>query len=132
MAALAATQEHSQAVRQACERIEAWLEALSLPAIPRTHALKATDFNQRGEAGHYSRSIGVYNPSPATVYLGIAGGKATLDARAWSIPGNAALILPISVEDYEIGADPADLPDGDAVVFVLRFEAVQPFFFGAL
>lgn len=130
--ALALTQEHAAGVRHACEQLLERIAALDTPAIVETVVLTATDPTERLEAGRAARSIAIYNPSPSKVYMGFGGGKPSEEARAWSVPPSAALVLPILGEDLEFGAEAGELALGDVVFHVLRFRSVQPFFFGAL
>lgn len=99
------------------------------PAVPKTIVLKQTQPIVRDEVAVPSMSIGVLNPSPVVVFIGISGGKASREAQAPSVPPGGGLVLPISAEDLEIGANPADLAAGDAVLYLLRFDTVQPFYF---
>jgi hypothetical protein len=70
------------------------------------------------------------------VYLGIAG-SATGSGEAVPVPPKSGLVLPIAASEFEVGIDPSDatsiaaLGTSTAVVFLIRFKAVQPFFFGA-
>jgi hypothetical protein len=130
--ALAATQEHAAGVRTAVEQLLELLRAQDTPATFETVELTAAAPTGRLEAGVVARSIGVYNPSPSIVYMGYGGGRASAEARAWSVPPAGALVLPILGEDLEFGAEATALALGAVVFQVLRFATVQPFFFGAL
>lgn len=130
--ALAAAQEHAGAVRDACEQLLAHFRALDTPAVVETVALTALEPTKRLEEGVVARSITIYNPSPSIVFMGYQGGKATVEARAWSVPPGSMLTLPILAEDLEFGAEAAELAVGDVVFMVLRHSTVKDPFFGAL
>jgi hypothetical protein len=82
-------------------------------------------------------SVGLLNPHNLTVYLAMGGGSATLEGEAVPVAPQSALILPVAANAIELGIDPADsdslaiLGSDTAVVFLLRFETVQPFFFSS-
>jgi hypothetical protein len=82
--------------------------------------------------GDPSRSIGLLNPSPIVVYLGIGATPARANAGAIAVPANSLIVLPVWAESIDVGATAADLATGDAVVHLLRFPSVQPAFLGAL
>lgn len=122
----------------AVERL-AGIEALrNEPARIYTYRLTATTPTINSESSNKLgewRSFGIINPAAAPfavvpVYLGIGGGRATAAGQAIPVPASSALVLPVAVEDVEIGADPAGLGAADALIFVLRFKTVQPFFCG--
>lgn len=91
-----------------------------------------SDVGERLEA----LSIGLLNPTVIPVYLGIAGNTPTIAGRSPSAPPRGLLVLPVDVRDVEVGADLSDpntaaaLGAGDATVFLLRFQTVQPAFLG--
>lgn len=130
MAALSSAQEHAAHTRTAVEHLERHYRALGACARLSTHALTATQPVVRDEVREAAKSIGILNPNPLPVFIGVAGGSATAAARAPSAPPSSVLVLPIDVMDLEIGADPALLAAGDAVVFLFRFSTVQPLFLG--
>jgi hypothetical protein len=109
--ALAQSQEHAAAIRAATEHLHRLFAAYDLPSIPETIALTA---------------------SPSIVYMGYAGGRASAEARAWSIPPGSMLTLPVRGEDLEFGAEADQLADGDVVFFMLRHQQVFPPFFGTI
>ena len=76
------------------------------------------------------RSVGVYNPTSARIYLGIGGQSANAAGGSPSCPPQALLVLPVTVDMIEIGVDAADVAAGDAVVTLLFFPSVQPAFLG--
>jgi hypothetical protein len=126
MAALGSAQEHAHHTRRAVERLERVMRGLAEPPRFSTHALTAQTPIVRDEVTDAALSIGILNPNPIPVWVGVAGGSATAAARAPSLPPSSALVLPIAVADLELGADPADLAAGDAVIFLFRFPTVQP------
>lgn len=76
-----------------------------------------------------SLSIGILNPNSVTIFFSPIG-SATAAARAYSVPPNCLLVLPMSVQWLEVGADPTVLLANAAVVFVWRYFTVQPAFLG--
>jgi hypothetical protein len=132
LAALGSAQEHAYQTRLAVEQLAELFRRVDTPARLNTVVLTQTEPIKRDETATSSLSIGVYNPSPVKVFWGIAGGKASQDARAPSQPPSSLLVLPVAVEDLELGANAADLAAGDAVLYVLRFDTVQPAFLGVL
>lgn len=104
------------------------------PAQLMTHVLTATEpvkvDKQSTEAETFA--LGILNPNPIPIYLGLNGGSATSEARAVSCPPAALLVLPVAVAQLEVGAEPADVATNDAVVHVLRFRTCQPAFLGAI
>ena len=79
-----------------------------------------------------SKSIGVLNPSEASVYIGIGGISASAIARAPSCPAGAALVLPLSAGDLLFGCDSGALGASTAVIYVFRYVSVQPLSFGSV
>ncbi len=127
--AIAHTREAALFTRQATDRL---LEIAQLQQTP--PELRTIVINP-GNSGQYvttdacrfqAKSIGVINPTTVGVFLGIAGVSATAAARSIAVAPQSMLTLPIAVEDLELGCDPAVLLAGTAVVFLLRFLAVQP------
>jgi hypothetical protein len=102
------------------------------PAQLREVSLSQQTPKQRDEAGDTALSIGIYNPSPVTVYSSINGGAAEPGRDSLSFPPTSLTVLPLPVQDLELGADPAALAAGSVTVYVLRFDTVQPAFVGAL
>lgn len=130
--ALVATQEITDQTRQLVSEMAADHRDARAPHRLETIVLTAATPRHGDQAGKVAASLGVLNPNPIAVRLGLAGGAATAAARALPLPPSSGVVLPIDVQDYELGADdPADLAAGDAVLFVIRFAARQPFFFGA-
>lgn len=120
---------------KAAESIQELLKAIwagQEPARLTMQTLTAAAPIARDETGADWASVGVINQNAVTVMLGIGGIHPTVGSRAISCPPNGALILPVSAGDLELGADPAGLLGGDALVWVLRFRVVQPFFLGVM
>jgi hypothetical protein len=80
------------------------------------------------------QSVGVLNPNPITVWIAIGGGTATPGGRGVPVPPTSLLVLPVAVNQPELGIDVADpdLAGGTAVVFVLLYPTVQPAAAGVL
>lgn len=75
------------------------------------------------------RSIGLLNPNNIPIYFsGI--GSAAANMRSPSAPPNSLIVLPISAQMIEVGANPNDLGQNTAVCFLLRYFTVQQAFLG--
>lgn len=131
--AIGHAREAAFAARQATDKL---LEIFQLRETP--PELRTIVINP-GNNGQYvttdacrfqAKSIGVYNPGSAPVFLGIGGVSATPNSRAPSCPGQAAIVLPVAVEDLELGCDPAVLLAASAVVYVFRYLTVQALMIG--
>lgn len=125
--------EGSYLAATAVERLAGIEDLRNEPARIYTHELSATTptiLNESGNKLGEWRSVGLINPTAVVVFLGIGGARATAAGRAIPVPATSAIVLPLAVEDLEIGADPAGLGGGPVVVFALRFKTVQPFFVG--
>jgi hypothetical protein len=105
---------------------------LQTPAQLREVSLSQTTPKARDEAGDTALSIGIYNPSPVTIYSTINGGAAEAGRDSLSFPPNSLVVLPLAVQDLELGADPTALAAGSITVYVLRYDSVQPAFLGAI
>jgi hypothetical protein len=130
--ALAQSQEHAHAIREACEQLLGHFRELRTPSSVEVVALTASEPFKRLEAGTAALSITLYNPSPSIVYMGYAGGSAKPEARPWSLPPSSMLTLSVPGEDLEFGAEAAQLALGDVVFFVLRHKQVMDPFFGGV
>lgn len=78
------------------------------------------------KAAWTAKSIGILNPGSVAVYLGIGGASPNAQALAPSCPGSSSLILPVEVEDLQLGCDATSLGTSTALVFIFRFVTVQP------
>jgi hypothetical protein len=126
---------HTQAtlsdVRQLHTEVHERLARAMEPGDLRTLALTATDPVKRdpGSVDSPSLSLGIVNPTGYVLRLGIGGGSPTDAARAFPVPPNAAVVLPIAVGELEVGLDDVTAVGSDTVViYVLRFNVVQPFY----
>jgi hypothetical protein len=87
---------------------------------------------RRSEHPPLAKSVGVVNPVEIPIYLGLDGGPAKPNSHAFVVPAKSAMIIPVEVDKFEIGVDPTELAENTATIFLLRFKAVQAFFFGAM
>jgi hypothetical protein len=82
--------------------------------------------------GRVAPSVGFYNPNAFSIFAGLGGeipdGTAT---GAFEITGNTLLVVPIAVQDLELGVRVADVGAGSAMLHVFRYWTVQPAFMGA-
>jgi hypothetical protein len=113
------------------DRMIEFLDRVSTPAQAETIVITSVQnpVESRERIQKPTLSIGVFNPNPVIVYFsGI--GSATLNARAWSAPAQSFIVVPISAAMVELGCDPSDVTEDNAVVQLLRFFTVQPAFIG--
>jgi hypothetical protein len=125
------TQATLQDVRQLHGEVHERLSRAMEPGDLRTLALSANDPVKRdpGSVDKPSLSLGIVNPTNYVLRLGIGGGSPTDAARAFPVPPNAAVVLPIAVGELEVGLDDVAAVGSDTVViYVLRFNVVQPFY----
>lgn len=125
-----------QAIRRHIDALEQWLRRSQTPAqiTPFTFDGAANPARLRIRDDHppYALSYGIINPTAAKVYLGIAGEAAAPNNNAYVVGPTQAVVLPIAVEQIEVGIDPTDLGANQATIFRLRFLTVQPFFLGSV
>lgn len=136
MHALAAAEAHARLTLDAVGALEKLERQRQTPVRLQTIELTSARPRKTDDAAEPSKSIGVLNPTSAQVFVGLDGNHPTKAARAISCPPNALLVLPVAVEEVALGVD-ADVDagafaGGDLVVFLMRFEAVQPAFLGRL
>lgn len=124
-------QRTHHAVREAAGKFAAHMEDLRCNADLRTVVLTANAPTQTDMSGTRAVSIGVLNPNAITVYWGIGGATPKPGQRAIAQPAKSLLVLPLSADDLDFGAAPADLAVADAPLFVMRFATAQPCFLGA-
>ena len=132
--ALASVQASHDDLHKLLRELRHYLKLANEPATLETLRLTATTPIVRSGplgSGRVARSVGAINPNNIKVYLGIGAARAAPGSEAVSLAPSSALVVPVFAEDLDVGADPVDLAAGDAIVHVLRFEGVQPFFFGA-
>jgi hypothetical protein len=77
-------------------------------------------------------SVGIVNPFELIVYLGLDGGRAAPNSHAFMVPPKSAMVIPVAVDKFDIGVDPAVLLEESVTIHLLRFQTVQPFFLGAM
>lgn len=134
--AVAHAREAALFTQQCVERLEDLATRQDTPARKSILTLTAATPVKASRARSASKSIGIFNAEALTIYVGLDG-SARQAADGIAVPPKSALVLPIATTDIEVGVDAADatsvaaLATGDATVLLLRFDAVQPFFFGA-
>ena len=123
--------QHSQ-LKAIAETLDTLVEAATTPAS--LHPLTLTP--ARPETTHdskdFSAAVGLINPLPNRVFLGLGGARGRAGAGALEVPAARMIVLPVSAADIEVGAEPGELPDGDSRLFLLRFKTAQPAFVGVL
>lgn len=125
LAALNAVQHET---RRAVLDLHALLIAHNTPPRLTTHELSAAQPVVRDEVRTASMSIALVNPTGFVLRLGLAGGSAQPNARGFPIAASSVVVLPLAVDDLEIGLDdPAAIGSDTAVVWLMRFNTVQPF-----
>lgn len=133
--ALAQLQRHAEYTKEAIGKLEELAGRYDEAARLKTFHLSSDRPAKTDDSKETSKSIGILNPNSVPIYLGIAGGRPLAANRAPAAPPNSLLVLPLAVEDIELGVDTADqgvLAAADAIVHVLRFKTAQPAFLGAL
>jgi hypothetical protein len=126
--ALDQTRDMAAATFGAVQRLEELVERQHEPAHMSTIVLTASNpiVSDRERDRDWTRSIALLNPTSIPIFLGVGGNTASLGGRVPSVPPNALLSLPLAAVDLDVGATPADLAAGDAVVFLFRMNAVIP------
>lgn len=130
--AIAEAREAALHAQTACERL---LElALLADTPPEWHPITLTSTEPIKTSHRYGRakSFGIFNPSTANIYAGIGGITPRAASGAPSVPPGAAIVFPAALQEIELGTDPASVAGGPVMFYLLRFQTVQPFFFGAL
>lgn len=130
--AIAHIHAHAGRMADVVDRLEQLLGTGPEPADFRTIAIND------GNNGQYvvtdraqdwvAQSYGIINPGTVNVFAGFGGHSANPTSRSLQVPANGAIVLPVRVVDIELGCDPTLLQTNTAVIYVLRFRAVQPFF----
>lgn len=129
---LVSTQSHAASTRELLRCLVADLQARSRPArISGVYRLGTSKPTDRDDSSVESPSVGVLNPNPVSIYLGIGGVAPRPGQEAIAVPPSAFLVLPLSVASFELGVDVTD-PNltADAVVHVFRFDSVQAAYMG--
>lgn len=118
--------EHStDQLLAALQDVRAQLTRVREPARYRVVQLTADAPIITDQAGDTWASVGILNANPYTILLGI-NGPASSSGHALPVPANSSLVLPIHVQDLEVGAAPADIAlYGTALVHVFRYRTVQ-------
>jgi hypothetical protein len=99
---------------------------------PITFEGAAKKYIRRSEHPPAARSIGIVNPVELSIYVGLSGERAAPNSRAFVVPPKSAMVVPVAVDKFDVGVDPAVLGEESATIFLLRFETVQPFFLGSM
>jgi hypothetical protein len=127
--AIGIARDHAEHTRKIVDELHDMLERSVKPATPKQIVLTQAIPRVTDDAKEYALSIGVFNPTALTIYVGPDGGRATPEARAIAVPPTSLLVLPIAAMSVEIGlsaTDAAALAATDAVVVtLLRFPSVQ-------
>lgn len=127
--AVKAMHDHSAHMAQIMERLENLAQLQQ--AVPEMRTVVINPANNGAyttlDQGHWmAKSIGVVNPTSVTVYLGVGGGSASATGHAISAGPQSMIVLPVEAKDLELGCDAAALGANTAVVYLFRFQTVQP------
>jgi hypothetical protein len=125
--------EHtSDAVLAAIAELSDYLTGVTRPAERRTVRFIAGQTRVWDQDARVAPSVGFYNPNAFSVFAALGGeipdGTMT---GAFEVTGNSFIVVPVGVQDLELGVRAADLGGNSALVHVFRFWTVQPAFFGA-
>jgi hypothetical protein len=99
---------------------------------PITFVGAAQQYVHRSSHPPRALSVGIVNPAELTIYVGLSGERAAPNSHAFNVPPKSAMVIPVEVDKFDIGVDPAALKEESATIFLLRFQAVQPFFLGKM
>lgn len=132
MYAIAEAREAAIASQTAVDRLLEFAVRQDAPPELRVITLSAAEPTETDRSRWRSRGIGIFNWSPATVYLGIGGVSPRASSSAVSVPASSMLILPADQQELELGVDPADVAGGDASFLLMRFQAAPAPFFGGV
>lgn len=131
ISALERLEHTSDAVLAAIAELSDFLIGVTTPAERRIVRFDAQNLRRWDQDGRVAPSVGFYNPSAFSVFAAIGGelpdGTAT---GAVEITANTMLVLPVAVQDLELGVRAADVGAG-GLIHVLRYWTVQPAFMGA-
>lgn len=122
---------HQQA--RSIDQVLCRLVALLDPRVPamQTVQLDATHVELQAQGTAEFKSLGIYTPSDATIYVGLGGDPARPGVGALQVPARSAVVLPVAGELVSLGAAAADLTV-PAIVYVFRYATVQPLSLGAV
>lgn len=129
--AIAHTREAALFMQTAAEQLLDLARRQQTPPEVRPITLTVAQQVQTDKSRWEALSIGLLNTSPVVIYIGLAGASATLAGRGLPVPAGTLLIWPARAYDVEIGADPATPLTSNAVLFLMRFNAVQAAFLGS-
>lgn len=119
----------------AVRELHDYLVGVTRPAERRIITLGASapySLRKVDQDGRVCPSIGFYNPQAYSVWAGV-GGEIPDGAQtgAIEIPGNTLMVIPVAVQDLELGVKAADVAAGLAMVHVFRFWTLQPAYMGS-
>jgi hypothetical protein len=125
--------EHtSDAVLAAIAELNDYLTGVTRPAERRTVRFPNGQLRVYDQDDRVAPSVGFYNPNAFSVFAALGGeipdGTQT---GAFEITGNSFVVVPVGVQDLELGVRAADIGVNSALVHVFRYWSVQPAFFGA-
>lgn len=131
---LTALRAATAAMHDSNSRLVAALEDIAQPAQMETVVLNPGNngsyvYESRERFESPVMSIGLLNPNGITIYFSTVG-SAAAGMRSPSAPPNSLIVLPISAQMIEVGANPTDLAANTAIVFLFRYFTVQPAFLG--
>lgn len=119
----------------AVAQLDGFLTGATRPAERRALTFTTTNPSLRDQDARVSPSIGVYNPTGATVYVALGGETPKAGKGCPSVPPNGFAVFPVAVQDLDVGIDPADaalVAAGTAglTVQLFRYWTVQPLALG--
>jgi hypothetical protein len=119
----------------AIRELHDYLTGITRPAERRLVTLGASAPNslrKMDQDGRVAASIGFYNPQAYSIFVGVGGeipdGSQT---GAIEVPGNTLMVIPVAVQDVELGVKAADVAAGIAIVHLFRFWSLQPAYMGS-
>lgn len=86
------------------------------------------EYTRRSSHPPKALSVGFVNPLAIKLYVGLDGGRAQPNSNAFVIPPTSAMVVPVAVDAFDMGVDPAELLESSGTIFLLRFAVVQPFY----
>jgi hypothetical protein len=132
-AAAQAVAEAREAALMSQVAAEALLELERLRATPADLIAVTLSSTQLSDMPpHRGRSIGILNPTTARIYIGVGGASANAGGKSPSCPPKTFLVLPVAVNQPELGVDPADVAAGAVTFYVLYYPTPQPALLGGL
>jgi hypothetical protein len=119
-------------VRELAEDLKALGRSATSPAKMEALRLTAANPTRTSDTSSASSSIALLNPTAITVFIGIGGARAAAGQDSPSCPPRSMIVLPVAALDVEVGVAAADVAAADAVVYLFRFDSVQPAFLGGV